>query len=458
MNNKPALLFILTSLAALLLAIFFGLIASLDFISASPLISWLPFQKLRPIHVSLAIAWIFAASTGGIYFYIKGKNSLRYIHLWLFIITGVGIIISYFAGIFGGREYWEFHPAFILPIIICWIFFGFNFFNNLKQKNEKVPVYIWMWSTGIIFFFFTYLEANLWIFSYFNENIVRDLTVQWKAYGALVGSWNMLVYGTALYLLEKISGEKKYSASTLAYSLFFLGLINLMFGWAHHIYFVPAAKWIRITGYAISMTELIILGRLIWMWRQNLTNSRKHSHIFSFNFLSAADAWILINITLAIAISIPAVNVYSHGTLITAAHAMGSTIGINTMILLASIVYIVSRLNIRELYNKRKIINSGFILLNASLFVFFVSLTIAGLVKGMMTYSGERFTNNEVMSAIKPYYYVIIASGAGLVIGITLIALPLSVIITKSILGRKNKKLSINKPAGKMEEPELITN
>lgn len=461
MNNKPALLFTLVSLVSLLIAIIIGLLASIDFISATPLFSWLPFQKLRPLHVTLAVAWIFAAATGGIYYYIKGSNKLKYVHLILFVLTGTTIIISYFAGIFGGREYFEFHPLFAFPIILCWLIFGFNFFRNIPTTISKAPVYIWMWSTGIIFFLFTYIESNLWIFSYFNSNIVKELTVQWKAYGALVGSWNMLVYGTALYIMEKISDDKKYSRSNLAFAIFFLGLTNLMFGWAHHIYFVPAGKWIRITGYAISMTELILLGKIIWNWRKILINSRKVSHILSFKFLSSADLWILINLVLAIAISVPAINVYTHGTLITAAHAMGSTIGINTMILFSSIIFIIHKENEIQLEKRRKIITTGLRILNVSLFVFLISLVTAGFVKGMMTYSGEIFTNNQIISAIKPFYIVFISAGTGLLTGIVIIASQLISLLLRNFseLKANEKKVKLNSKNKLFgNEPKVIRN
>ena len=314
-----------------------------------------------------------------------------------------------------------------------------------------------MWSTGIVFFLLTFVESNLWLLSYFNENIIRDITVQWKSYGSLVGSWNMLVYGTALYLMEKTSGDNKYSQSNIAYAIFFLGLINLMFGWAHHIYFVPAAKWIRITGYAISMTELLLLGRIIWLWRKNLTGIKRNFHNLSYKFIAASDVWIFINIFAAIAISVPAINIYSHGTLITAAHAMGSTIGINTMILFASITFIAEKIERNRLMNKLKTINKGFFIANISLLFFFISLIVAGIVKGMKTHSGEFFTNFELMTAIKPYYITFIIAGSGLSCGILLVTIPLITVFIKHITTR-NSGLQVNEKLTFEEKPELVNN
>jgi len=42
-----------------------------------------------------------------------------------------------------------------------------------------------------------------------------------------------------------------------------------------------------------------------------------------------------LSLSLAIAMSVPAINVYTHGTHFTVAHTMGTTIGINSFLLLA---------------------------------------------------------------------------------------------------------------------------
>jgi len=98
-----------------------------------------------------------------------------------------------------------------------------------------------MWGNGIFFFLFTYLESNVWNFSYFRDHLVRDITVQWKAGGSMVGSWNMLIYSAAIFLMDRIKRDDRIATSRLAFIMYFLGLTNLIFNWAHHIYIVPNA-------------------------------------------------------------------------------------------------------------------------------------------------------------------------------------------------------------------------
>jgi nitric oxide reductase subunit B len=434
-QKNIAFLFLIASLLALLAGIFFGVIGGLQYILPDFLKEHLSFNKARPIHVTLVITWIFTAAVGGIYYYLPlikerklfSTHLVKY-HFALFVLTGITILTCYFLGIFGGREYMEFPPALAVPMFLTWVLFAINFFGTLRKPQTsnpkpKTPIYIWMWTTGVIFFALTYIESYLWLIPYFRNNIVRDITVQWKASGAMVGSWNMLVYGTGFYVMEKISGNDKVTRSRATFFFYFLGLTNLMFNWGHHTYIIPASPWISNISYVISMTELLILGSIMYNWRRTLSDAKKNFHIIPYRLLSAADIWIFLNLVLAIAISVPALNYYTHGTHITVAHAMGATIGINTMILLASLFYIGEQefnFTITKHLLKIKI---GFWIANISLLFFWLSMIASGVVKILETEHGSIF--QQVMLKLSPWFHVFAFSGMGVFVGIVLLSIPL---------------------------------
>lgn len=412
MRIRIGRLFIVTGISSLGVALLFGVLGSIQFIFPD-FIPEIAFYKARPLHVSLAVSWIFCIGIGSVYNYLEEREILRFkmaglIHWACYLITGLLIIISYLKGSFGGREYWEFPPVLSLPILVSWLLFGFVFFSSIR-KVKNWPVYIWMWATGIVIFFVTFLEANLWIFEYFSNSLVRELTVQWKSYGSLVGSWNMLAYGAGLFVMEKISGDESYAKSRIAFVLYFVGLTNLFFNWAHHIYLVPSSPWIGNIAYIISMTELFILGRIIWKWKGTLTTAQKFYHKQSYLFLLASDSWIFLNLSLAILISVPAINLYTHGTHVTIAHAMGSTIGINSMILLAFILHHFSWRN--SLW-----ILIPFWIINISLLFFWIALIGAGVCKGIAVIDGAS-TFQQIMFSIEPILKVFMYSGSVLAFG-----------------------------------------
>ena len=374
------------ALVLFVLGLFFGHLASESYRLTEPKSGVMGFLSLRPLHVSSAYLGIITAGLGFLTLIIaKMKTTrfgifLQYLHFSLWVIALIGIFYSYFTGDFGGREYWEFNPVWALPIFISFIVF-LVFYLHQIGFSIKWPIYYWMWLTGIIFFIFTFIENYLWIFPYFRQHFIADMTIQWKVNGSLVGAINQIIYGVAFYLMEKISGDEKSSYQKLSFAMYFLGMFNLMFNWGHHIYLLPTEKYIHYIAYAVSMTEWIILIRIFYKWSQQIKENKQFYYFFPYRFLMASDYWVTINLTLALFMSIPAINLYTHGTHITVAHAMGTTIGINTMIILAGVFYF-----IKPTFNSAKWRMYGsvtFWIVQVTLLLFLISLIGMGIQRAI---------------------------------------------------------------------------
>ncbi len=425
--NKHIKIFIALGLLLLLSALFFGLAAAFEYVLPGFWRERFSFQKLRPLHVSSAVFWILSAAIASVLYFLKEHNNqeLKNSKLlkWLFYIFGfsfVGILISYCFGVFGGREYWEFHPLFSIPISIGWIIFILIFISNFKSLKSQ-PVYIWMWFTGVVFFLFTYLESNAWLLPSVRNHLVKDMMIQWKSYGSMVGSWNMLIYGSSIYLMDKIAGDKKYSFSPIAFWIYFLGLFNLMFNWGHHIYTLPTMSYVKHIAYAVSMTELLLFGRIIYLWKSSLSVAKKNFNSTAYRFLLAADVWVFLTLGLAIAMSIPALNIYMHGTHVVVGHTMGATIGINSMLLLSFVVNIIGY----DDTSNKKGIKQGYWIANISLFIFVLSLIIAGFYKAYWQFNHPDLAYGAIINELRLWFYIFFISGVALAVGLTMIILPL---------------------------------
>src|SRR6185369_17648419 len=130
------------------------------------------------------------------------------------------ILTSFCFSRFGGREYWEYPPILGFPMLLAWILFAIKIIHSAGTVKGKWPVFLWMWVAGVIFFIITYIEANLWVLPWFRNNIIRDITIQWKSNGSLVGSWNMMVYGLSIYLMCRISGNWATAYNKQSYFFF----------------------------------------------------------------------------------------------------------------------------------------------------------------------------------------------------------------------------------------------
>ncbi len=432
-NNKQlntTKLFIVAGLVLLGLGMIYGLTGAIQYLVPGFLKKYFSFEKVRPLHVSAVVFWIILGAMGSVLIYLQqhtGKKlhapMLTKIQLLVFLFTILAILTSYYFGVFGGREYWEFHPLLALPILSGWILFLFNVVKSIGTLKNQ-PVYVWMWLTGVVFFLFTFLESYLWIFPYFRNNIVNDMTIQWKSYGSMVGAWNMLIYGSSFFLMEKISGEKTYSTSRMGFLLYFIGLFNLMFNWGHHIYTLPTHHFIQYISYVVSMTELLILGRIIYEWRASVSAARRHFHHAAYKFLIAADVWVFLSLLLAICMSVPAINIYTHGTYITVAHTMGATIGINTFLLLA-IAFDILHETCRSFEHNNKLFNRTFFVINGSLFAFWISLILVGVMQSKWQMSEPRILFGAMMLQLRPFLISFFVFGLILTIGIVIIIYPL---------------------------------
>ncbi|HJN53524.1 MAG TPA: hypothetical protein QGI27_00455, partial [Flavobacteriaceae bacterium] len=125
-------------------------------------------------------------------------------------------------------------------------------------------------------------------------------------------------------------------------------------------------------------------------------------------------------------------------THITVAHSMGTTIGINTSILFASLLFIVSKLSLKNQLN-RILVKRSLVLYNVSLLFFWVSLLIAGAKRSHWMY----FTKDIPFSLMQDsLYYVYIAFftfSIVLVASILMITIPILKILLLAIKLNRSK-------------------
>jgi len=421
MKIQSALLFIILALGSLILTATIGLLIGFQSLIPDFLKDSFTFNTLRPLHVTTAVSWIILSVTGGIYYYIRNEikvkiysETLIWIHFLLFFISALAIFYSFFSGNVGGREYLSFSPYIMIPILISWAIFAFNFIKT-TIKVKSYPVYLWMWTTGIIFMIYHLIESNFWIFTSVRGEFIRDFTIQWKSYGSFVGSWNLLVYGTAIFLMAKVKNDESYARSNTAFFFFFLGLTNLMLGWAHHTYLVPSEPWIRILSYITSMTEWIIIIKMIREFKKSMSEEEKTENCLTYRYLMATDKWVFANLVLALLISIPALNYFTHGTQITVAHSMGTTIGINTTILLASVFYVLKKEYGEDIAIKYPILRKSIVLFNLSLIGFLLSLFLMGLHRSDWMFNKvDDMPFGQMFDLSRIYLYPFLLSGFGL--------------------------------------------
>ncbi len=418
-RRYATLTFMRGSLVALGIALLSGVMGILYYIPAVARIMQrlgLHFTFLRPMHTTFVAAFIFLGGIAVVHRYLEDvagpmgraeRLRLR-VQVVLWAIAGLGIFVSLIAGIFSGREYIGFHPVLSIPIFLGWLCFAWNFFSHLGKGLLGRPVHVTMWAVGVLFFIYTFIEQHAWVMPGVFSDPLVDIRVQWKATGTLVGSFNLFVYGSMYFIACKISGDESYAHSRLAYALFGVGLLNSFTNFGHHTYHLPQSHTVKWISFVISMTEIIILARVVWdiaaMIKARLPGPANATQLF----MNAAKWWTAFILVTAILISVPPVNALIHGTTVVMGHGMGAEIGIDAMALFAALSWMLSEIVSRRglgdggltvLESPR--IRRGIIGLNLGAAGLVGWLTISGLIIGVRRYDG--LAPPELLSTVSPF-------------------------------------------------------
>src|SRR5690606_11645914 len=221
----------------------------------------------------------------------------------------------------------------------------------------------------------------------------------------------------SICILEKTSGNTQASYARTAFFFFFLGLLNVMFNWAHHLYPVPNAGRFRYVAYLISMTEWIILLRIIYLYKKSLPKEKKEKYSLSYRMMMLSDLWIFLNLIVALLISIPAINFFTHGTHITVAHSMGTIIGINTTILLSSIAYLLNGVrNFSERMEKQ--MKRGIRIFHISFIGFWLVLIFMGIERSRWIYFSENVLFGAFQDSMHIAHILFTILGIGIFVGL----------------------------------------
>jgi nitric oxide reductase subunit B len=410
-----------TSLAIVLLA---GLVAALYYVPAvQPFLkdTGIDMRVLEPLHKTFAAAWVFLGGLAIVMRFMqdevgrasRGDRLRLRVSVLAMLAAGIAILVTIPMGITSGREYVPFHPAISVLILTGWVAFGWTFLRAVLPGFWKRPVHIMMWTVGVLFFTVTFLEQHYYLLPHIFADPVQDLRVQWKACGTLVGSFNLFVYGAAIYIATRICGDESYGHSRTAWALFGVGLLNSFTNFGHHTYHLPQSSAVHWISFIVSMMEIIILFKVLSDVVRIVGRTMPNPYTTAQAFLAMSKWWTALVLFTSILLSYPPINALFHGTYAVTGHAMGAMIGIDTMVLFGALAFLLAE-NARRESGSSALIDSsrmrGLVIgTNAAALAFVAGLHVVGGVVGVNRYLG--LPAPAWSEAMKPWVF----AGAGTV-------------------------------------------
>lgn len=363
-----------------------GLIGALFYTKAYSFLEILgvSFQTIRPLHLLAGTAWIYLGGLAVVTHFWSGEagreapraaGALRFF-IWTWVLGALVVVATLLLKVYGGREYFfASEPASVL-FWVGWSVLAIGFTRDRPDVPGPKPAYLWMWFTSFGLFTYAFVETHVFLLPYFKAHPLRDMAVEWKSYGTLVGSFNLLVYGSLAYLGHRLNPAGGYARSRMAFALFIVGVLNSFTNYGHHTFHLPQSPIVKWTSFIVSMTEIAILAKVAY---DVLGISRRLRDGRSWDgvtwLLAATTAWTFVGLALSMVISVPPINALIHGTLVVAGHAMSSMVGIDTMGLLAVLAWI----HVQDRAGKAVISRWGVALFNIGALIIWSSFMTVGI-------------------------------------------------------------------------------
>lgn len=409
-SQKVAYWFFALSMLLLSLQIVYGFIMGFAHIGYDNLHSIIPFNTARAVHTNLLVVWLLSGFMGAAYYIIpeEAEHELvsvkwAYIQLISFALVGVAAVVGYHLNYWEGRKFLEIpRPLDWLVVINVLTFLGIILATLYKGKKRTTTSLVL--TMGLVFAALLYLPGMIW----FDNQTMDSFFRWWVVHLWVEGVWELIMGGILSFLLIKITGVDREVIEKWLYVIVGLTFISGILGTGHHYYYIGAGKmWLIVGGIFSALEPLAFLAMALFAVSMYRKGEKKHPNKTALNWtLGTAIVSFVGAGLLGLAHTLPQVNMYTHGTLVTAMHGHLAFWGAYAMIVLAMISYAMPNLTGRKLYDT----NNGqlaFWLSNIGM----IGMTVAFGVAGVSQVYLERIVGiefGEVQQEIQVHFIILV--------------------------------------------------
>lgn len=424
-TQKIAYWFFAPALLLLVLQIVYGFIMGFAHMGYDVLHDWIPFNTARAVHTNLLVVWLLLGFMGAAHFIIPEEADreiawpkLAYVQLISFLLVGVTAIVCYHLNIWEGRKFLEIpRPLDYLVVVNVLLFLaniGWTVWNGKRFTTTAIVLYMGLLAAALL-----YLPGMIT----FDNQTLDSFYRWWVVHLWVEGVWELIMGGILCFLLIKLTGVDREVVEKWLYIIVGLTFISGILGTGHHYYYIGVPRyWLIVGGIFSALEPLAFLGMAIYAMAMAKKGGRKHPNKTALTWTLGCAIMAFVGAGfLGIAHTIPQVNLWTHGTLVTAMHGHLAFWGAYAMIVFAMIAYSMPLMTGRKLWDTPAS-NYGFWISNIGM----VSMTGAFAVAGVSQVVLERRTGIdflEVQKEIEPHFLGLVLAAALFTIGIFLFIL-----------------------------------
>ncbi|MGE0142220.1 MAG: cbb3-type cytochrome c oxidase subunit I [Planctomycetota bacterium] len=354
-SQRVAYWFFATSMLLLALQLVYGFIMGFAHMGYDGLHSVIPFHVARATHTNLLVVWLLCGFMGAAYYIVPEEvgrelHSVKaaWVQLVSLIVVGVVAVIGFHFQWWEGRKFLEIpRPLDWLVVVNVLLFIG-----NIALTMWKSPR---ITTTSCVLFFGLLMAALLYLPGLIpTDNQTLDSYWRWWVVHLWVeGVWELIMGGILAFLLIKLTGVDRELIEKWLYVIVGLTFLSGILGTGHHYYYIGTPRyWLMIGGIFSALEPLAFLGMAIYAIAMSRKGGRAHPNRNALAWTIGCSIMSFVGAGfLGFAHTLPQVNMYTHGTLVTAMHGHMAFWGAYAMLVLAIISYALPQLTGRKLYD-----------------------------------------------------------------------------------------------------------
>lgn len=412
-TQKIAYYFFAACMLLLSLQLVYGFIMAFAHAGFEGLHDWIPFHVARATHTNLLLMWLLTGFMGSAYYIIPDESEseilyprLAILQLVGFLVVGVTAVIGFHFNWWEGRKFLEIpRPLdyFVVADVLLFLYIiGMTIWKAKRKTTTSIVLFFGLLSAALLYLPGMIVTANQTMDSYWRW---------WVVHLWVEGVWELIMGAILSYLLIKLTGVDREIVEKWLYIIVGLAFLSGILGTGHHYYYIGAPRyWLMIGGIFSALEPLAFLGMAIYAITLAKKGGRQHPNRMALSWTIGCSVMAFVGAGfLGFAHTLPSVNMYTHGTLVTATHGHMAFWGAYAMLILAIIIYAMPNLTGRKL-------NDSY----ASVFAFWTSnigmiaMTVAFGIAGVTQVYLERRLGLDFLSVQKEvevhFYGLILAA------------------------------------------------
>ncbi|RME22277.1 MAG: nitric-oxide reductase large subunit [Deltaproteobacteria bacterium] len=351
---KVAWTFFATCMLLLSLQIVYGFIMGFAHMGYDVLHDFIPFNTARATHTNLLVVWLLAGFMGSAYIIIPDEAQrelwsmkLAWVQWASLVVVGVVAIIGFHLNWWEGRKFLEIpRPLDYLVVVNVLAFLlniGMTVFTGKRYTTTALTLLAGLTAAALL-----YLPGMIT----FDSQVYDSYFRWWVVHLWVEGVWELVMGAILSYLLIKLSGVDREVIEKWLYVIVGLTFLSGILGTGHHYYWIGTPEyWLMIGGFFSALEPLAFLGMALYTVAMARRGGRRHPNKVALTWSVGCGIMSFVGAGfLGFAHTLPQVNVWTHGTLVTAMHGHMAFWEAYAMLNFAMIAYALPEMTGRKLY------------------------------------------------------------------------------------------------------------